>query len=112
MNLKIKRWRIEELTGYKPLTTIYEDFSIADNFGEAAILDTYKNLISPQGICNHNYKYITELVMALNHKIWEHYESGDEKKARLYDNLWRKAQEIVFKKFNENELKYYYKITD
>lgn len=28
--MKIKTWNIEALTGYKPKTTFYEDFSIAD----------------------------------------------------------------------------------
>ena len=31
--MTIKTWNIEELTGYKPFTTFYEDFSIADAFG-------------------------------------------------------------------------------
>ena len=39
--MKIKTWNIEELTGYKPRTTFYEDFSIADHFGGTAIRDTY-----------------------------------------------------------------------
>ena len=39
--MKIKNWNIEELTGYKPLTTLYMDFSIADKFGKNAILSTF-----------------------------------------------------------------------
>lgn len=30
--MKIENWRIEELTGYKPITSFYTDFSIADRF--------------------------------------------------------------------------------
>ena len=37
----IKTWNIESMTGYKPRTTFYEDFSIADHFGGPAIRDTY-----------------------------------------------------------------------
>ena len=33
----IKVWNIEAMTGYKPRTTFYEDFSIADAFGGTAI---------------------------------------------------------------------------
>lgn len=29
----VKTWNIEAMTGYKPRTTFYEDFSIADHFG-------------------------------------------------------------------------------
>ena len=40
--MKVKTWNIEQMTGYKPQTTFYEDFSIADMFGINAIKDTYK----------------------------------------------------------------------
>lgn len=40
--MKVENWRIEELTGYVPITTFYTDFSIADKFGIGAIEDTYK----------------------------------------------------------------------
>lgn len=39
--MRIKTWNIESMTGYKPRTTFYEDFSIADHFGGPAIRDTY-----------------------------------------------------------------------
>ena len=38
----METWNIQELTGYEPMTTFYEDFSIADKFGVEAIKDTYK----------------------------------------------------------------------
>lgn len=31
--MKIENWRIEASIGYKPITTLYIDFSIADRFG-------------------------------------------------------------------------------
>ena len=37
MVIKLEDWRIEEITGYKPITTFYMDFSIADKFGTNAI---------------------------------------------------------------------------
>ena len=37
MVIKLEDWRIEEITGYKPITTFYMDFSIADRFGTNAI---------------------------------------------------------------------------
>ena len=66
--MKIKDWNIEALTGYKPITTYYRDFSIADKFGKKAILETYKKAVQYAKL---NYKYLTELVMALNWKSWE-----------------------------------------
>ena len=35
--MKLENWTIEEMTGYKPITTFYTDFSIADKFGTKGI---------------------------------------------------------------------------
>lgn len=43
--MKIKTWNIEAMTGYKPITTFYEDFSIADAFiwkEPNAVKDTFR----------------------------------------------------------------------
>lgn len=101
-------WNIEELTGYKPITTFYEDFSIADRFGENAILDTYKRAF---GEWKSDYKYLTELVMALNWKIWEWYEKN-EKIARIYNDLWEKTADYAVENLEGDELKYYFRTTD
>ena len=61
--MKLEEWRIEELTGYQPITTFYMDFSIADKFGINAIKDTYQRAFTEW---NHDYKYMTELAMVLN----------------------------------------------
>lgn len=64
--MKVKTWNIEAMTGYKPISTFYEDFSIADAFGESAIRGTYKRAMASW---KTDYKMLTELVMALNWKI-------------------------------------------
>lgn len=106
--MTIKTWNIEEMTGYKPITTFYEDFSIADRFGISAIKDTFKRAFEDW---KHNYKYLTELVMALNWKIWEHYESN-EKIARVYSDLWEKADEYAMDNLKDEELSYFLSTTD
>lgn len=68
--IKIKTWNIEAMTGYKPRTTFYEDFSIADHFGALAVRDTYCRAFNAW---QNNIEYMTELVMVLNWKIREHY---------------------------------------
>ena len=68
--MTIENWTIEEMTGYKPITTFYTDFSIADKFGVEAIKDTYKRVFQEW---RHDYKYITELAMVLNWKLWRWY---------------------------------------
>lgn len=106
--MRIKTWNIEEITGYKPITTFYEDFSIADIFGIDAIKDTHKRAFVEW---SSDYKYLTELVMALNWKIWEHHEKND-KYAQLYDYLWRKTAEWACTNLKGDELSYYYRTTD
>ena len=106
--MKIKTWNIEELTGYKPFTTFYEDFSIADAFSVNAIIDTYKLAFKAW---KHDYKYITEFIMALNWKIHEHYGSNN-KYAEVYDKLWRKADEWAMDNLKGEALQYYLETTD
>lgn len=42
IQIAIPRWNITELNGYEPITTFWQDFSIADKFGDKAIADTYR----------------------------------------------------------------------
>ena len=109
MNYTIKTWNIEEMCGYKPITTFYEDFSIADHYGASAIEDTFERAFNEW---KTDYKFLTELVMALNWKIWEHYDCGNEQYSRLYDKLWRKADEYACKNLKGEELSYFYTTTD
>lgn len=106
--MKIKNWNIEAITGYKPMTTFYMDFSIADNFGANAILDTYKRAFREW---KNNYKYLTELAMVLNWKIHEHYEKNN-RYAEIYNNLWLELNDYVVENLKDDELSYYYNITD
>lgn len=61
--------------GYTVQTTFWEDFTIADRFGLSAIRDTYNRAFKEW---NENYKFLTELVLVLNHKIWQHHKSHPE----------------------------------
>lgn len=107
--MTIKTWNIEAMTGYHPQTTFYEDFSIADMFGIAAVKDTYKRGLKSAKFMG--YKSLTEFVMVLNWKIWEHYERN-EALARVYNDLWEKAAEVAQTTLNGEELSYYYRTTD
>ena len=107
--MRIRTWNIEAMTGYKPITTFYEDFSIADNFGLEAVKDTFKRGFETAKFMG--YKELTEFVMVLNWKIWEHYKSN-EQLARVYNDLWMKAVEIATSTLQGEELMYYYRTTD
>lgn len=106
--MKIRTWNIEAMTGYKPKTTFYEDFSIADHFGQAAVKDTFNRAFKHW---KQDYEYLTELVMVLNWKIWEHYETN-EALARLYNELWEKADLYAQENLKGEELSYFYCTTD
>lgn len=94
--------------GYKPFTTFWEDFSIADAFGAEAVQDTFDRAFNEW---KTQYKYLTELTMVLNHKIFFWYEKNDEL-ARLYDKLWKQADQYACNTLQGEELAYYYKVTD
>lgn len=106
--MKIETWNIEEMTGYKPISTFYEDFSIADMFGVNAVKDTYKRAMASW---KNDYKMLTELVIVLNWKIWRWYESN-EQLARVYNELWEKADSYAMDNLKDDELKYFLRVTD
>ena len=89
-------------------TTFRQDFSIADRFGINAIKDTYNRAFK---YWKDDYRYLTDLVITLNHKIWEWYEK-DEEIARVYNDLWEKADNYACTHLKGDELSYFYRVTD
>lgn len=84
------------------------DFSIADAFGCGAVQDTFDRAFAEW---KTNYEYLTELVIVLNHKIWQWYEKNEEI-ARLYDKLWRLAENYAYENLKGKEMDYYYMMTN
>ena len=96
------------VNGYETKTTFWEDFSIADVFGANAVKDTYNRAFKGW---KDNYIYLTELVMVLNWKIWQHYEKN-EPLARVYNELWEQADEYACENLKGEEAKYFFNVTD
>ena len=101
---------MKEQLGYECITTFWDDFSIADAWGDYAIRDTFKD-------CKQwlkDYKYWTELVLVLNWKLWYHYDRHNDELAKTYDDLWRQAENMFYKKYSKDKIAtaWYYKITD
>ena len=94
--------------GYEMTTTFWTDFTIADCFGKAAIKDTFERAFKEW---KDNYIYLTELVIVLNHKIWQHYERENDL-APLYNELWEKADEYACTHLKGEELSHFYRVTD
>ena len=121
--MKITDWNIEEMTGYKPKTTFYTDFSIAEAFGTDAIRDTYEKAFNEW---KTDTEYVTELVMVLNWKSWEHHDrgllaeqSGDDLAAdshtdlvELYCSLYEEADAWCMDNLNDDDLAYFIRTTD
>ncbi len=89
-------------------TTFPSDFSIADKFGVNAIKDTFNRAF---GEWKGHYKYLTHLVIALNHKIFDWYGKNDTY-AKLYNELWEKADAYACENLKGDELSYFYRTTD
>ena len=89
---------------YELQTTFWSDFSIADMFGVDAIRDTYKRAFAEW---KTDYKYLTELVMVTNWKLWEHYEHGRDEYAKLYDELFRDCYSYGMENLEGDELHYF-----
>ena len=51
------------------------------------------------------------LNLVLNHKIWQYYENRPDM-AALYNTLWEQADQYAKENLKENELSYYWEVTD
>ena len=94
--------------GYELQTTFWDDFSIADLFGLSAIQDTFNRAFKEW---QEDYKFLTELVMVLNHKIWQYHEKKPEF-AMLYNTLYREADQYAMENLKDEELGYFLDVTD
>jgi hypothetical protein len=97
-----------EMNGYEEKTTFWSDFSIADAFGTKAIRDTFNRAFKEW---KSDYIYLTELVMVMNHKIWQWYEKNPMY-GKLYNDLWKIADEYACENLKGDELTYFYQTTD
>ena len=94
--------------GYEMETTFWNDFCIADRFGISAVKDTFKRAFKNW---KNNAVYLTELVLVLNHKIWQHYQSN-EALARVYNDLWEEADLYATENLQGEDLSFFYRTTD
>ena len=70
---------------YEYFTTFWKDFDIAEVYGEPAIRDTAKRAFAEW---KDDVKYLTELVMIINHKCWAFYRKGADKINELYGDMF------------------------
>lgn len=94
--------------GHTAKTTFFGDLSIAEFYGVEGIKDTYNRVLQEWG---DNVEYFAEFVVALNHKIWAWYKVNEEI-GRLYNDLWKQAEQYAADHFNDDELEVFYNLTD
>lgn len=105
-------WPIEQMTGYKPISTFWEDFWIANAFGNSAIRDTFRRAFREW---KSDPVYTAELSLALNHLGWYYYEqTGDaaQARAKLYFQLWDACHSYARETFTGEDARTYWQITD
>lgn len=105
--MTVKTFDRESFCGYTQITTFFEDFSIADNFGISAVKDTYNRAFNEW---KTDYKYLTELVMVLNWKSWQW--ENNEAFCELYSDLYYKARDYALSNLKGEELTYFFRTTD
>lgn len=94
--------------GYKTFTTFYGDLTIAEMDGPDGVRETYARVNKEW---RHDYRYYTEFVLALNHKIWEHYKTN-EPLAKVYNELWTEADAWVANNWDGEAYQHYFDVTD
>ena len=94
--------------GKERKTTFYADLSIAEWCGVEAVCDTYKRVMDSWG---DDLEFMCEWVIALNQKIWQHYENNPAI-GQVYDTLWRSADEYCMNHFKGDDLTAYLKYVD
>lgn len=101
---------LPNLTDYKPFTTFFSDFSIAEYLeGAKGVKDSFKHMFEAW---KHDIKYITEMSIVLNHKIWEWHDKGNFVLARTYDEIWKECCAYIEDNFEGDDLSYYFRVTD
>lgn len=94
-------WALADEIGYKPMTTFWDDFSIAETFfgTPLSIKDTAKRAWSEW---KNDYKYATELIMVLNHKCW-YWNNRNDNLMELYSNLYYEYNEKLYDFYKNNK---------
>lgn len=96
------------MPNYDFKTTFWQDFTIADAFGNDAIKDTFKRAFDEW---KTNVEYLAELVLVLNWKGWQWYEK-DEERSKIYFDIYQKADDYAYENLKGEDLNYYFHVTD
>lgn len=130
--IKLPNWSMAEFIGYTPITTFWEDFSVAEKGGIVAINKTFNVAFNEW---KTNIKYIAELELVMGHKaeFFASYLRNNKLKEIYYDyykHLNNSQIEEIYSSYidkfyeihdyvygdnspySEEEISYFFRITD
>ena len=92
-------------------TNFCRDFMIAEVYGISAIRNTFNRAFSSWKC---HYKYLTELAMTLNHRLFYWHEAAGENDERteLYRKLWQQADDWGYNNLKGDELSFFLRVLD
>ena len=108
---KVFEANLGNVGNYRRRTTFYADLSIAEWYNKESVNDTY-NRVMKEWL--DNIEYVTEFVLCLNWKCWEHHGRSNQEMAILYHDLYYKSVDAVCEHYKNDRkaMEYYYEITD
>ena len=99
----LEKMALEKMLDYKFESSFWEEFSIAEEYGPEGIRRHYDTVF---GQYKDNLKYLTELVLVLNIKIFIWYKEDDDL-GLTYDQLWKETDQYALETLKGDDLHYY-----
>ena len=104
----LEKLALEKMLDYKFESTFWEEFSIAEDYGAEGVKEHY-DLVFEQW--KDNLKFLTELVLVLNIKIFIWY-GVDDSIGKMYDQRWKETDGYALETLKGDDLHYYLSTLD
>jgi len=104
----LEKLALEKMLDYKFDSTLWEEFSVAEGYGSDGILKHYQIVFEQW---KDNLKFLTELVLVLNIKIFIWY-GVDDSIGKMYDQLWKETDGYALETLKGEDLHYYLSTLD
>ena len=106
--VQLQKLALEKEFDFKFETTFWEEFSIADQYGSEGVVEHYNQVFEQW---KDNLRYLSELVLVLNWKIYQWYQVDDDL-GLTYDQLWKRTDGYAMETLKGDDLHYYLSTLD